>query len=370
MNFSDNVYIAEGEELYLKLISLPQVKRKYRSEMIRNELKMFFKQEEGIVYSYFTCDESKNENKFAVYYSANNEIFNNIKKNKKIIFFQFAMVKHYYNEINVDNFFMIIKYNEIYYTLLYKNKLLISNQLIKKENVSEEKYIFKMIYSFLKINYNLSSNIYLANCDNSIKQYIENENSKENTKNISITDLGLLKNIDLKSKKNIYFKSLYEIKEKSLLKNFVGKVSFYLLIFFAVFNLIFGTINITKVYKLKKANERINLISKNSLKTYNNKPLNNSKKADTLSNYEKIQKFFDENTEIKVNYCSIDKSMCIMQLDKITYEQYGDVLSMLKKNKFEINDISVDNNEVNSIACISQNLNIVKISVSFRENKK
>lgn len=324
MNFINNLVITEGEEVYLKYVSIPKIKKRYRLDVIKNELKVFFKENEEIVYSVVLCSEFKDKYEYAVYYSSNKDVY----KNNKIIYIQFSVVSYYYNKIKDEKYILIFKFSNIYYLLLCKKNLILFNQVIK-ENDYKGSDICNLIDSFILSNKNITSNVYILNCNDLII----------NNKELNIFNLGLLKKNILKNKK-IYFKSLYNTKE-TILKKVINKTSYYFIILLLIFNTVFIISNIYKYNKLKD--------SENYIKYYNSKKSDiklNDKRL-VLNNYEEIQTLFNNDIQIKINSYQISENECILDIDNLSYNQYIEVINILKLNKYVINDLSVDEKSSN-----------------------
>lgn len=360
MVLDKKLYIVEGEKLYLRYIKLPKVKNKYVNEMIKNELKQYFRQNENIIFAYFA---DKSQYNYTVYYSANNGIFSGVKKNKRMGFIQIALMQYYSKMIKNENYFLASQVNGFYYIFLCKKGIITANEVFENSQFKDENSLSKVIYSFISKESNSEkANIYFVNFDKSMQDNIGYKLSDK------INDLGFLNFNNLtKSYKKIYFEQLYGINNDDFCKSIMKVCVYCLIIILIFFNIILSIINLNKDFKLEETDKRNNLMICNSNKKYNNNSLNKIKSKIVINSYDRIQKFIGENNNFKINYFKINDNECNLKIEDIDNQEYYVLLRGLKNNGFELKALSSDKADSNTAL---KDLNDITITLICKENNE
>lgn len=136
-----NLYVlVEGEAVYIKLINLPSVKKHLINDMIKNELRYYFKEIEHIAFTYKLIKEDKSNMEILVFCLKGNNldilencIDNNINI-KKVNLIQFCFKNYYSSKIKQVNYILVFYYNYNLYFLICHNDEIVANDII---NVKE-----------------------------------------------------------------------------------------------------------------------------------------------------------------------------------------------------------------------------------------
>ena len=158
----------EGQELFIKIIKIPKVKRKYLRDVVQNEV--LIRYGEDIIYNYDVLEEKTNCFKIVLYCAHEISIRclqnNNVKNGNliKIDFAQNNIINYYSKMILKETYILIVQYRDyIYFLKVYKNKL-IFNKIIQTEKYNEND-IKMEIDNFLDCNTKYK-NIYYSNLEN------------------------------------------------------------------------------------------------------------------------------------------------------------------------------------------------------------
>ena len=136
-----NLYVlVEGETVYIKIITLPLVKKYQINEMIKNELRYHYKEIDHIAFTYKLIKEDKFNMEILVFCLKGNNldilqscIDNNINL-KGVNLIQFCFKSYYSNKIHEKNYILAFYYNFNLYLLICNNNEIMVNNII---NVKE-----------------------------------------------------------------------------------------------------------------------------------------------------------------------------------------------------------------------------------------
>lgn len=179
-------FLISGERIFIKLIKVPKVKKKYLNKIVNSEMKYYFKDMNNLIYSYTTYKEHENYLDVAVFCInwTYMDVFNKLKENKNNIkgvwAVQLCFLVYFASKIKKDDFLFVFEYNEDLYMLICKNKVMIENEILHQYKALEEHKVIDYIDKNLQNHY-----IYFANMQD--KSIIDKLNCKYNCE-----DLGIL----------------------------------------------------------------------------------------------------------------------------------------------------------------------------------
>ena len=137
-----NLYIlVEGETVYIKMVTLPIVKKYLINDMIKNELRYYYKDIDHISFTYKLIKEDKFNMELIVFCLKGNNLDileNSIENNvnlKKINLIQFCFNNYYSNKINVKNYILVFYYNSNIYFLICCNNEIVANNIVNFEDL-------------------------------------------------------------------------------------------------------------------------------------------------------------------------------------------------------------------------------------------
>jgi hypothetical protein len=167
-----NLYIlVEGETVYIKKITVPMVRKYFIVDMIKNELRYYYKEIDHIAFTYKIIKQDKLNMEILVFCLKGdnldvlkNSINNNINL-KKVKIIQICFKDYYSSKINEKNYVLVFYYNtNLYFTICASGEIVANYSILVKELI-----LFKYAYvmnEFLE-KYNdyskLCRNIYYAN---------------------------------------------------------------------------------------------------------------------------------------------------------------------------------------------------------------
>ena len=161
-----NLYVLiEGETVYIRLVTLPIVKKYVINDMIKNELRYYYKDIDHISFTYKLIKENKVNMEILVFCLKGNNLDileNSIDNNvilKKVNLTQFCFKNYYSNKINVRNYIMVFYYNHNLYFLICNNNEIVANNII---NVKE---ILLCEFSYLMNEFLEQYNDYAKSCE-------------------------------------------------------------------------------------------------------------------------------------------------------------------------------------------------------------
>jgi len=137
-----NLYIlVEGETVYIKMVTLPIVKKYLINDMIKNELRYYYKDIDHISFTYKLIKEDKFNMELIVFCLKGNNLDileNSIENNvnlKKVNLIQFCFNNYYLNKINVKNYILVFYYNSNLYFLICCNNEIVANNIVNFEDL-------------------------------------------------------------------------------------------------------------------------------------------------------------------------------------------------------------------------------------------
>ena len=154
-----NLYIlVEGETVFIKLITLPTVKKYLINDMIKNELRFYYKDIDHIAFTYKLIKKSKTNIEILVFCLRGNNLdilennLDNTIRLKKINLIQFCFKNYYSNKIHEKNYILIFYYNFNLYFLICHDDEIVANNIVNSEQLlllrfSEEMVEFLEKYS-------------------------------------------------------------------------------------------------------------------------------------------------------------------------------------------------------------------------------
>ncbi|MCY6370329.1 hypothetical protein [Clostridium ganghwense] len=181
-----NIYImVEGEEIYIKYMSLPKVYGYKLDNIVENQLiHLYGRKAEEIFYSYTIYKEQENELEllvFCVNCQRLNGLKHCIKCNnviKKVNLIQFYFLQYFKNYVLDKSYIFIFNYNENLYITAVSDDKIIANKVIRDNNenyefvISQYDYINDKVLGLdKKINKVYSVNLN----DIRFKEYLMNE---------------------------------------------------------------------------------------------------------------------------------------------------------------------------------------------------
>ncbi|MGH4125678.1 MAG: hypothetical protein ACREV6_22430 [Clostridium sp.] len=169
-----NLYVlVEGETIYIKMVTLPLVKKYLINDLIKNELRYYYKDIDHISFTYKFIKKDKFNMEILVFCLSGNNlgllescIDNNIKL-KKVNLIQFCFKNYYSSKINEKNYIFVFYYNCILYFLICHNDEIVANTIVRVVDL----HLFKFSYAMNEFldKYNdyakLCKKIYYANVE-------------------------------------------------------------------------------------------------------------------------------------------------------------------------------------------------------------
>ncbi|MGV8982378.1 hypothetical protein [Clostridium sp.] len=186
-----NLYVlVEGETVYIKMMTLPIAKKYLINDMIKNELRYYYKDIDHIAFTYKLISKDKFNMEILVFCLKGNSldilkncIDNNINL-KKINLIQFCFKNYYSNKIHEKNYILIFYYDyNLYFSICCDNEI-VANNIISVKELGIRKFSY-VINEFLE-QYNdytaLCKKIYYAN----IKEVNDKETNNKDLDNETI----------------------------------------------------------------------------------------------------------------------------------------------------------------------------------------
>lgn len=169
-----NLYVLiEGEAIYIKMVTLPLVKKHQINDLVKNELRYYYKDIDHISFTYKLIKKDKHNMGIMVFCLSGNNldilegcVENNINL-KKVSAIQFCFKNYYCNKINVENYIFVFYYNCILYLLICHNDEIVANTIIRIVDLLLFKFSYAMNEFLDKYNDHakLSQKIYYANVE-------------------------------------------------------------------------------------------------------------------------------------------------------------------------------------------------------------
>ena len=137
-----NLYVlVEGETVYIKMVTLPLVKKYLINDMIKNELRYYYKDIEHIAFTYKLIKEDKFNMEILVFCLKGNKLDileNSINNNiclKKVNLIQFCFKNYYANKMHMKNYVFVFYYNYNLYFLICSNDEIVVNNVINTKDL-------------------------------------------------------------------------------------------------------------------------------------------------------------------------------------------------------------------------------------------
>ena len=169
-----NLYVlVEGETVYIKIITLPVVKKHQINDMIKNELRYYYKEIDHIAFTYKLIKEDKFNIEVLVFCLKGsnldilkNSIDNNIKL-KRVSLIQFCFKNYYSNKIHEKNYIFVFYYSfNLYFLICHNGEIMVNNIISITEPLP---FSFSEIMNEFLEKYNdnakLCKKIYYANIE-------------------------------------------------------------------------------------------------------------------------------------------------------------------------------------------------------------
>ncbi|MCB2291978.1 hypothetical protein LGK95_00300 [Clostridium algoriphilum] len=167
-----NLYIlVEGETVYIKMVTLPLVKKYQINDIIKNELRYYYKDIDHMAFTYKLIKEDKINMELLVFCLKGNNLDileNSIENNinlRKINLIQFCFKEYCSTKINVKSYILVFYYNSNLYFLICNNNEIVANNIVNIEELHQFEFSYLM-NNFLE-QYNdyvkLSEKIYYVN---------------------------------------------------------------------------------------------------------------------------------------------------------------------------------------------------------------
>ncbi|MBW9156296.1 hypothetical protein LGL55_02315 [Clostridium tagluense] len=146
-----NLYVlVEGETVYIKMITLPLVKKHLINDLIKNELRYYYKDIEHISFTYKLIKKDKFNMEILVFCLSGNKlnvlessIDNNISL-KKVNLIQFCFKNYYCNKIHEKNYILVFYYNDILYFIICNNDEIVANTIVRVVDLLLFKFSYAM----------------------------------------------------------------------------------------------------------------------------------------------------------------------------------------------------------------------------------
>jgi hypothetical protein len=169
-----NLYVlVEGETVYIKLLTLPTVKKCLINDLIKNELRYYYKDIGHIAFTYKIIKKDKINMEILVFCLKGNKLnilessIDNRVNLKKINLIQFCFKNYYSKKILEENYILIFYYNCNLYFLLCYNDEIVANTIVYTDDFKLSNFKSQM-NEFLE-QYNIyakaSKKIYYANIE-------------------------------------------------------------------------------------------------------------------------------------------------------------------------------------------------------------
>lgn len=193
-----NLYVlVEGETVYIKMMTLPTAKKYLINDMIKNELRYYYKDIDHIAFTYKLIRKDKFNMEILVFCLKGNSldvlkncIDNNISL-KKINLIQFCFKNYYSDKIHESDYILIFYYDGNLYFLICCDNQIVANNIVNVNELAIIKFSYVM-NEFLE-----QYNDYALRCKKIYYANLKELNNKElddETLNVEeLTYLGLPK---------------------------------------------------------------------------------------------------------------------------------------------------------------------------------
>ncbi|MGH4138013.1 hypothetical protein [Clostridium sp.] len=146
-----NLYVlVEGETVYIKMMTLPTVKKHQINDMIKNELRYYYKDIDHIAFTYKLKSKDKFNMEILVFCLQGNSldilkncIDNNINL-KKINLIQFCFKNYYSDKIHESDYILVFYYDCNLYSLICCDNEIVANNIISVNELAIIKFSYVM----------------------------------------------------------------------------------------------------------------------------------------------------------------------------------------------------------------------------------
>jgi hypothetical protein len=169
-----NLYVlVEGETVYIKLLTLPTVKKYLINDLIKNELRYYYKNIDHIAFTYKIIKKDKINMEILVFCLKGNKLdilqnsIDNKVNLKKVNLIQFSFKNYYSKQIHEKNYILIFYYNCNLYFLICYNDEIVANTIIYTDDFKLSCFSSQMNEFLEKYNAfaKASKKIYYANVE-------------------------------------------------------------------------------------------------------------------------------------------------------------------------------------------------------------
>ncbi|MDF2504040.1 hypothetical protein [Clostridium sp.] len=185
---NDSIIIIEGEEIYIKYITVPRVKKNELEKIVKNELGFYYRTDEDIIFSYSILKKNKINMDLAVFYingnSLNNVDLKNINNIKYIYLIQFCYAKYVKNISSLNKYIITFIYKQNLYFIFCENGLIKYNYIFR--NFQEGNVEFENCLNyFIDLNKDIADNLEMIYALGFAKETIKDINTS-----YCVKDLG------------------------------------------------------------------------------------------------------------------------------------------------------------------------------------
>ena len=161
--FEKNVIIImENEEIYIKYITVPRVRRDEVERIVRDELRFYYRTDTDITFSYSILKKSKTSMELVVFYINSNSLntiaLKNIKSIKSIYLIQFCYAKYVKDISKLNNYVIAFIYKQNLYFVFCEVGLIKYNYIFRNFNESAIEFETCLNY-FMNLNKDIEDNL-------------------------------------------------------------------------------------------------------------------------------------------------------------------------------------------------------------------
>lgn len=187
--------VIEDEEIYIKRITLPNVEETVLEKMISDELKIYYRVEDEICFSYSILNKNKYNLQIVLFYINSSKLkkleLKSISKIKAVYMLQFCLIGYIKRKIaSIKKYILAYIYNNSLYILFCEGDILKANCVFK--NFSGSNIEFKeKLSNFISINRCAAvfEKLYLLGFNRMTIEGLENEYKYEDLGNIHKRDI-------------------------------------------------------------------------------------------------------------------------------------------------------------------------------------
>lgn len=132
---NNTTIIMENEEMYIKYITIPKVKKYKLEKIVRDELRFYYRTDEDITFSYSILKKNKTNMELIIFYinsnSLNTMVLKNIKNVKAIYLIQFCYVKYVKDISKLNNYVIAFIHKKNIYFVYCEGGLIKYNYIFR-----------------------------------------------------------------------------------------------------------------------------------------------------------------------------------------------------------------------------------------------